>query len=1419
LPRNHVRDARKVGKKEVVERIFAGSQVEKVCNLYGPSETTTYSTWLSMAREDGFTPSIGRPIANTQIYILDSRGQLVPMGVIGEIFVGGSGVARGYLNRPELTAERFVHDPFSTDPQARMYKTGDLARWRPDGTLEYLGRNDHQVKIRGFRIELGEIESQLVRQDQVKEAVVLAREDVPNEKRLVAYVVPRTDTGLDVEGLRNSLKAVVPEYMVPAAFVVLNHLPLTPNGKLDRRALPAPEMGAYVSRQYEAPRGEVEEILAGIWQELLHVERVGRQDNFFELGGHSLLIVQMMERLRRVELSVEVRRVFEAPTLSDLASTVAHQLMQQSQVPPNLIPAGCDLITPSMLPLVALEAQHIEQIVRSVPGGAANVQDIYPLAPLQEGMLFHHRIDRAGGDTYVVPTLLTVSSEERLADLIAAVQAVVDRHDILRTAILWERLPQPVQVVHRKVSLPIEEIVLDPDREPLEQLKSRMAPEHQKLDLRKAPPIRMKIATDPRSSRRFALLQLHHITCDHVTLEALISQIVALLNNLQLGAPPTTPYRDHVAQAIAYAQRNASEAFFHEKLSDVEATTAPFGVVDVRGDGSRIQEGHLALESELAQRIRRRCRHLSISAASLFHAAWGLVVAVTSARDDVVFGSVLLGRLQGTAGAQNALGMFINTLPLRLRLTGVSTRQFVEQTQRELIELLNHEQASLAVVQRCSGIQSTAPLFTSLLNYRHSAPNLAAEWNSAAGIEQVACQERTNYPISVSVDDLGDGFTVTAQVDRNIDAHRVADYLCIAVRSIVESLEKEPHRPVLSLSILPDMEWNSVVRGFNHTEAPYPHEKLIHELIEEHARCSPDASAVEYGTEQLTYRVLNQRANQFARALLDEGVRPDDRVAVYLERSAEMVAVWLGILKVGGAYVPLDGSYPQDRVSFMLRDSAPVVIVTEQRLSSKLPTLGIPVLSIDTVGALSRPRLDNSRPSDLGIHPRNLAYVIYTSGSTGTPKGVGVEHRSVVNLVHWHCREFGISPASRCSSVAAVGFDASAWEIWSTLSAGATLLLPPSEIAGNTDKVLDWWARQRLDVSFLPTPLAEFAFGRDIVNPHLRTLLVGGDRLRARPVCNSFTLYNNYGPTEATVLATSGRIDSDDPVIHIGRPMANSTIYILDPNGNPTPIGIPGEIHIGGVGVARGYLERPDITAERFVPDPFNVSPGARMYRTGDIARWHANGVIEYQGRNDHQVKIRGFRIELGEIESALTQHSRVADAVVCVREDSPQDLRLVAYVVPVAGPRPGVEELRDHLKSTLPEYMVPSAFVMLERFPLTANGKIDQRALPEPESSAYGNRSFEPPQGDTEEILAAIWSDLLHVERIGRQDNFFELGGHSLHGMTLIARVSEQLDVELSVIAIFQYQTLQEMAEAITALLPIPAVWSNREDLQKIVF
>ncbi|SMQ23000.1 arthrofactin-type cyclic lipopeptide synthetase B [Pseudomonas helmanticensis] len=1361
-----------------------GNAGTRLVNMYGITETTVHVTYRPLQAADaqllGVSP-IGVRIPDLQLYVLDAQREPVPVGVIGELYVGGAGVARGYLNRAALTAERFINDPFSENAEARLYKTGDLARWAADGSLEYLGRNDDQVKIRGFRIELGEIEARLCACAGVREAVVIAREDSPGDQRLVAYWLADAGAAPDVAQLRDQLLVSLAEYMVPSAFVRLDALPLTSNGKLDRKALPAPDSEAFAHRGFEAPVGAVENLIAGLWQTLLGVEQVGRHDNFFELGGHSLLAVKLIERMRQQDLHCDVRVLFGQPSVAALAATLGSE--RAIIVPQNRIEPGCTRITPAMLPLTNLDQAAIDRVVASVPDGVANVQDIYGLAPLQAGILYHHLATRAG-DPYVLQAQFAFDGLAQIKTFVRALNGVIARHDILRTGIVWEGLEEAVQVVWRKAPLALERVDADElDGDVLEQMQARFDPRHYRLDLNRAPLMRFAYTEDQPNKRWIGMLLLHHIVLDHTALEVLIAEMNDVMLGRSSDLPPPVQYRQFVAQARLGADDQAHETFFREMLSDINEPTVAFGLQDVHGDGSDILDSQSDLDADLGQRLREQARRLGISVASLVHQAWAQVLAQVSGQQDVVFGTVLLGRMQGGEGADRALGMFINTLPLRVSVGADSVEHGVRATHARLAQLLGHEQASLALAQRCSGVAGSQALFSTLLNYRHSAPESAAvTWD---GVQILSSRERSNYPLVVSVDDLGEGFRLSVQAVPQVDGARVCDYLQTALHSLVTALEYTPTTPLQQLTIVSPSERQRVLVGFNISGREYPPAQTVPRLLEAQVLAHPEALAVVQGEHQLNYGELNKSANRLAHHLIGLGVQADDRVALCLRRGPDMLVAMLAILKAGAGYVPIDAEYPPERIAYLLQDSDPVAVVAQ---ASTRDLLGaVPVIDLDASDWRHLPDTNPQRPE---LTPENLAYVIYTSGSTGQPKGVMVEHRTLENLVHWHAEAFDLHAGSHTASVAGCGFDAMAWEVWPALCVGATVHLPPSSIKNeHLDELLEWWRAQPLQVSFLPTPVAEYAFSRGLGHPTLRTLLIGGDKLRQFPRAQTFDVINNYGPTEATVVATSARIETGR-VLHIGRPIANAKVYLLDRQQQPVPTGVQGEVYVGGAGVARGYLNRPELTAAQFLDDPFSDEPHARMYRTGDLARWLADGNIEYLGRNDDQVKLRGVRIELGEIEAALNAHDSVQECVVLVR-----DGRLVAWFTEIRSVDIG--DLHRHLQARLPDTLVPAAYVRLDSLPLTAHGKLDRKALPEPDQDAWLSREYEAPRGPVEIALAQIWADVLNIEQIGRHDNFFELGGHSLLAVSLIERM-RQVGLSADVRVLFNQPSLAALARAL---------------------
>ncbi|CAJ5668143.1 non-ribosomal peptide synthase [Burkholderia pseudomallei] len=1411
----------------LVKRFYRCLPDARLHNLYGPTEAAVDVTaWACDAEEGGASVPIGRPIANTRIYVLDGYGQPVPRGVAGELYIGGVQVARGYLNRPELTRERFVDDPFVAG--GRLYKTGDLARWRTDGSLEYLGRNDFQVKIRGFRIELGEIEAQLAKVAGVRETVVLARDSgsPAGEKRLVAYYTGNAD----VAALREQATRHLPAYMVPSAYVRLDAWPLTPNGKLDRRALPAPADDAYARAEYEAPQGAKEEALAAIWKDLLPVERISRHDNFFELGGHSLLVIGLSEKLRAAGLHADVRVVYRASTLADLAAHLGTD-NQDIRIPPNLIADGDEHITPAQLTLVALSQESIDALVTKVEGGAANVQDIYPLAPLQEGILFHHLMS-GESDPYVLSGVLAFRGREVMERFVSALQQVIDRHDILRTGFFWEGLEQPVQVVQRRATLPVSVVELDAgEGDIVRQLEARFDSRGYRMDVSRAPLMHVHAACDGEHERWVARVLFHHLSIDHTTLERVIEEARAIGQGRVEDLPRPAPFRNFVAQARLGVSEADHEAYFRAKLGDIDEPTAPFGLLSVQGDGREIAEAARTLKPELSGALRGHARRLGVSAASMMHVAWGLVLSRTTGRQDVVFGTVLFGRMQGGAQSDRALGLFINTLPVRMRVAQTGVEASVKGTHAQLAELMRHEHAPLVLAQRCSGVPAQTPLFTSLLNYRYSKPKVAAA-HIADGIELLDGHERTSYPLSVTVDDHERDFTIVAKVCERIGPQRVCELMELALEQLTRALSANPGGELAELDVLPAAERTQVLHGWNETGRAYARDACLHQLFEAQVSRTPEAAAVICGDETLSYTDLDARANRLAHYLRGQGVGPDTRVGLALGRGVEMMTGLLAILKAGGAYVPLDPGYASERLRAILDDSRPAIVLADAAGRTALDALaGAPPIADLQADASRWSALPSTPPRVEGLTPRHLAYVIYTSGSTGQPKGVMVEHASVVNL--WRALDEAIyrahPSARRVSLNASIAFD-SLVKQWVQLLSGRTLVVVPEPVRFDGRRLLDAIGRDRIDVfDCTPSQLALIEGARgpeDEAYPQVT--LVGGEAIgegmwSELASVSSRTYYNVYGPTECTVDATLARITAEHAP-HIGGPLANVRAYVLNERLSPAPVGVRGELYIGGAGVARGYLNRPELTRERFIDDPFVA--GGRLYKTGDLARWRTDGSLEYLGRNDFQVKIRGFRIELGEIEAQLAKVTGVREVVVLARDSasavhdsatehaapdalspSPEtstataaatatatatatEKRLVAYYTGDAD----VAALRAQAAQHLPSYMVPSAYVRLDAWPLTPNGKLDRRALPAPADDAYARAEYEAPQGAKEEALAEIWRDLLQVDRISRHDNFFQLGGHSLLAISLGDMMRER-GLHADVRTLFNAETLAALA------------------------
>ena len=1381
-------------------------------NMYGITETTVHTTYYRVMADDVFgnysRSVIGDALPDLSLYVLNDQLLPVPDGVVGELYIGGAGVTRGYLNRQSLTDERFIENPFASTNtpknRTRLYKTGDLVRRGIDGSLEYLGRNDHQVKIRGFRIELGEIEAELLKYQNVEEVLVMDGRVENGGQQLVAYYT--ASESCNPEQLKDFLQQTLPDYMVPAFFIGLDTFPLTLNGKIDRKALPLPDL-AMVQAEYVAPRSEAEILLCQIWQTLLGAERVGVNDNFFALGGHSLVVMTMISQLQLKGFNLEIRHVFEARTLSQLAQmmtplveTTAGALHQVSQS----ISAGCQSITPDMLPLVDLTQSEIDEIVSRVPGGVSNIQDIYALAPLQEGMLFHHTMNEEA-DPYVSPALLKLKDSAALEMFRQAIHFVSDRYDVLRTAVLWRNREVPVQVVLRSCEVPFEFIEFAPKTDVLAAMQSLCTAQHQSMDLESAPLIQVKVAELKETGEYLLLFKHHHLIIDHVSFEHLYYELSLFMSGKAEQLPAPVQYREFVAQAQRQHASHDVKAFFGQYLGDINEPTIPFGLVDTHSDGSQLDITEMILPGELSQRIRVLARQLQVSPAAMFHAAWAMVIGVCSSREDVVFGTVVSGRLQGLSGAEQLMGMTINTLPFRAQLAGRSAESLVRYVYQQLLELLPYEQVSLAEAQSCSQVRSDLPLFSAILNYRHTNTLHLDLFNDSVGLEYIQGREIDNYLFSLSVDDLQDDFSIEVQVAQSVGATRLFRFMQTALCSLVQAIESNNPLAVNKLNLLPAEERNKVLTDWNNTTVSFPSGRNAIEPILAQVKQRPDAVAVIAAGKQYSYQALEHRSNQLSHFLSAQGVRAGDTVGLYLRPGFTLCAGLLAAMKLNATFVLLDTGYPQARIEYMVQDSGMSHLLYE----------GESMVLESAVKMCDAHACDEEYATELSpleSLPAGPVCLFYTSGSTGQPKGVRFSHEGLMNYAWSMQQSLAVSEDARFLQLASVGFDVILEELLPCWYGGGCVVTGEVGLA----------EPEQLQQMLLAGEITcfEISFGHwrewlhwlrlNAVRPpaSLKIVMVGCESipqlLMEQWQTYGVPLVHVFGLTETTVTTTLWHSEWGGweryRVMPIGKPIANTQVYVLDSYLQPVPVGVAGELYIGGLGVALGYHNKAELSAERFVENPFydagNAGHGTHLYKTGDLVRWQADGQLVFLGRNDDQVKIRGFRIELGEVEGALLACSGVAESLVVARAGADGSQQLVGYY---RGQAELVElELRAELSAQLPDYMVPGLLVRVERFPLTSNGKIDRKALPEPDLSCLQS-VYVAPETALEAELCVLWQDLLGVERVGVLDNFFALGGHSLLVMKLTARLRQE-GYNVSAAQVFETPNLQALAGFIDA-------------------
>jgi amino acid adenylation domain-containing protein len=1367
-------------------------------NVYGPTECTVDATTCLIGSAHA-EPNIGRPIANVQIYVLDAYGEPLPIGVAGELVIGGAGVARGYLDRPELTAERFVDDRFGPSG-GRLYRTGDLGRWRADGVVEYLGRNDHQVKVRGFRIELGEIEAALLACEGIREAVVVAREDVPGDKRLVAYVVGDRD-GTDALRLREQLSQHLADYMLPAACVALDAMPLSANGKLDRHALPAPDGSSLATQTYEAPQGEIETALAGLWQELLGVERVGRRDQFFELGGHSLLAVQLVGRVRQVmRREVTLRRLFEEPSLSGFAGIVA-QAEPRDGLPP-LRP--CDRQQP------------------------------LPLSWSQQRLWFLDQLDHAAGAAYHMPAALRLQGPLDEQALRQALDRVVARHEILRTRFVRpQQGGEPVQLIDACGTFQWQRTYLgDLSAATRDAAVARHASEEAlaPFDLSQGPLIRVRLLV-LSAAEHVLLLTRHHIVSDGWSTGVLVREVGALYEAFVRGqADPLPPlaiqYADYAAWQRGWLRGDLLRTqldYWKSQLAHAPALLElPTDQPRPARQSYRGGAYDFVLPQALVERLRERCKTAGATLHMGLLASWSLLLSRLSGQAKIVVGVPVASRRRKEI--EPLIGFFVNTLAVNLPIEGGDTSwSLIAEARHRLLGAYAHQDVPFEqVVEAINPERSMAhsPLFQATLNLNNaprSELNLAGL--SLQNITGAMGHATTHFDLSMSLTE--DAGVLRGQLEYASDLFeastiaRWAGYWEHLLRGMVDT----PDRPVGRLPLCDARELPAPMPAVS-VDMDKGAEPLIHALFEAQAARTPEAIALVYEQQTLSYAELNRRANQLAHALVASGVAPDMRVGLCMERGLGLVVGVLGILKAGGAYVPLDPVYPRERLQYLIEDSAPALVLVQSGLEDVLEAARVLIIGSDGLCPHEQD-MATDNPVIEDLRADHLAYVIYTSGSTGQPKGAMVEHRQVARLFDASSRWFEFGPQEVWTLFHSYAFDFSVWEIWGALLHGSRLVVVPFEVSRSPELFHALLRRER--VSFLnQTPSAFQGLLRVDASAterlHLRQVALGGEPLDAASLLpwlerygEQARLLNMYGPTETTVAATFHPVTVDDlrgpGGSIIGQALPDLAVRVVDAYGHEAPIGVPGELWIAGAGVSRGYLDRPELTAERFVTD--EAPSRHRWYRSGDLVRRRADGNLQYLGRIDTQVKVRGFRIELGEIEAALLACDGIREAAVLAREDTPGDKRLVAYVTGTGG-QLHAAALRERLARRLPDYMLPSAYMILEAMPLNANGKLDRRALPPPAALSAAIRDYEAPQGETEAALARLWEELLGVERIGRGDHFFELGGHSLLAVEMVGRAQKSLQRHIDLKELFVAPVLQDFAAAISMLEGRPSEHSS---------
>ncbi|MGF9646225.1 amino acid adenylation domain-containing protein [Paenibacillus sp. MABNS29] len=1384
----------------------------RIINAYGVTEAAIDSSFydepLTKLPQTGHVP-IGKAWLNAKFYIVDAHLNPVPVGVLGELVIGGVGVARGYLNRPELTEEKFVDSPFAAGE--RLYRTGDLARWMEDGNVDFIGRIDNQAKIRGYRIETGEIESQLLRVEGVREAVVLVRSDANGQKALCAYYTPDTGAELAVNDLRGALAQELPGYMIPSYFVEMERLPLTQNGKIDRKALPAPEGEAGSGTEYVAPRNELETKLAAIWQEVLGLAKeIGVHDNFFDIGGHSLRATTLVSKIHK-ELSVDLplRDVFRHSTIESMAAAIS---------------------------------RLDEQTFVAIP--VADDREVYPQSFAQKRLFILNQLEGAEL-SYNMPEAMLLEGALDRARFEEAFRKLVARHETLRTG--FEMVDgEASQRIYQDVNVAVEFYRVD-EQEAEEMVRRFVRP----FDLAKPPLLRVGLV-ELAPERHILMYDMHHIISDGVSMEIFVEEFVRLYGGEQLE-PLRIQYKDYTVWQHSQEQK---ERLQRQEAYWLDMFQGELPVLEMPADYPRpaVQsyEGQtleFSFDASKTDGLKQLASETGTTLFMVLLAAYNVLLHKYSGQEDVIVGTPIAGRNHGDV--QPLIGIFLNTLAIRSypasEKTFLSYLNEVKETTLHAFEHQNYPFEELVDKVQVTRDLSRNPLFDTLFTMQNTE-NEEFELEGLRLIPYPSVLDTAKFDISLDVGEENGGLDYSFEYATALYKRETIERLAKHYEQLLETIVSRPDAKIAELNLLTAEEKEQIIGAFNPAQPEAAPAAAFHRLFEEQAERTPEEAAVVYENDRLTYAELNERANRLAATLRASGIGRETIVGILAERSVDLLVAVLAVWKAGGAYVPLDPDYPAERVRFMLEDSGAKVLLTQTALRERAEAwldeeeLALAaVLYLDDEASYSEERanapigsgivsgkltdtVDDGDESHQNVgtdsfheaRPEDLAYVIYTSGTTGKPKGVMIEHRSLVNTAAGYRREYRLDQFPvRLLQLASFSFDVFVGDIARALYNGGTMVIVPKDDRIDPSRLHYWISQQQVTIfestPALIVPFLEYVHEQRLDMSWMELLITSSDscsvadyRTLQERFGSLFRIINAYGVTEAA-------IDSsfyDEPLtklpqtghVPIGRAWLNAKFYIVDAHLNPVPVGVLGELVIGGVGVARGYLNRPGLTEEKFVDSPF--AAGERLYRTGDLARWMEDGNVDFIGRIDNQAKIRGYRIETGEIESQLLRVEGVREAVVLVRSDANGQKALCAYYTPDPGAELAVNDLRGALAQELPGYMIPSYFVEMERLPLTQNGKIDRKALPAPEGEAGSGTEYVAPRNELETKLAAIWQEVLGLAKeIGVHDNFFDIGGHSLRATTLAGKVFKELNVNLPLRDVFRHSTIAAMAEAIARM------------------